>query len=86
MLTPHYAEGFKKQFKKLPLKLQNKFLKQLKYLLQNSSYPSLHAKKQSGTDKYEARVDFHYRFTYHIYGYEIWLLTIGPHDEGLGKK
>lgn len=86
MLAPHYSEGFKKQFKKLPLKLQNKFLKQLKYLLQNPYHPSLHTKKQSGTDKFEARVDYHYRFTYRLENEEIWILTIGPHDEGLGKK
>jgi hypothetical protein len=40
----------------------------------------------SGTDKFEARLDRHFRFTYLIKTNEIWLLTIGPHDEGLGKK
>lgn len=86
MFGPHYSEVFKKQYKKLPLKLQNKFLKQLRFLLQNPSYPSLRAKRQSGTDKFEARIDFHYRFTYQIVGRELWFLTVGPHDEGLGKK
>lgn len=86
MLAPHYSEEFKKQFRKLPLKLQKKFLKQLKYLLQNPSHPSLRTKKQSGTDKFEARVDYHYRFTFVETTNEIVFLTIGPHDEGLGKK
>lgn len=86
MLEPHFSEGFKKQYKKLPLQLQKKFTKQLKLLLQNYKYPSLRAKKMSGYNTYEARLDRHNRFVYMISNQEIWFIAIGPHDEGLGKK
>jgi hypothetical protein len=39
-----------------------------------------------GLDRYEARVDWHYRMTFAILQDHIYILTIGPHDEGLGKK
>lgn len=39
-----------------------------------------------GLDRYEARIDIHYRFTYSIQEGSALILTIGPHDEGLGKK
>ncbi|MGI8419723.1 MAG: hypothetical protein ACR2LN_03700 [Candidatus Levyibacteriota bacterium] len=35
---------------------------------------------------FEARIDYHYRFTFSISAEEIIILSIGPHDEGLGKK
>jgi len=38
------------------------------------------------TGVFEARVDLQYRFTFLIENEIILLLTIGPHDEGLGKK
>ena len=86
MLKPLYSEGFKKQYKKLPPILQNKFLKQLNFLLKNPHHPSLHTKRVSGTEKFEARVDYHNRLTFLVVQNEIWFLSIGPHDEGLGKK
>lgn len=85
MQKPLFSEGFKKQYKKLPLKIQKKFLKQLKYLLSDYRHPSLQTRKEIGNEIFEARVDYHYRFTFILSGDEIWLLTIGPHDEGLGK-
>ena len=39
-----------------------------------------------GANIFEARIDIHYRFTFQIAGEEIYILTIGPHDLGLGKK
>ena len=39
-----------------------------------------------GANIFEARIDIHYRFTFQITGEEIYILTIGPHDLGLGKK
>lgn len=77
---------FKKQYKKLPSKLQKKFKKKLKLLLQDYHHPSLRAKKVKGKDFYEARIDYHYRFTYKIENNKFFLFSIGPHDEGLGKK
>lgn len=82
----HYSENFKEQFKRLPAPLQKKFLKQLKFLLKDFRHPSLRARKMAGFDRFEARIDKGNRFTYTVVGQEVWFLTIGPHDEGLGKK
>ncbi len=48
--------------------------------------PQLYSKKMAGIPRLEARIDYHYRFTFTIEGNYIWILSIGPHDEGLGKK
>lgn len=39
-----------------------------------------------GENVWEARVDRSYRFTFEKTGNTITLRTVGPHDEGLGKK
>lgn len=81
-----FSAGFKRQYKKLPKIHQKKFDKQLSYLMKDSHHPSLKSRKMGGTEKFEARLDRHFRFTYLVEANEIWLLSIGPHDEGLGKK
>ncbi len=86
MYKPYFSENFKKQFSKLPSYLQKKFLKQLKLILTDFHHPSLRSRKMAGTERFEARLDYHQRFTYRISDDEIWFLSIGPHDEGLGKK
>lgn len=40
----------------------------------------------AGLNRFEARIDRRYRFTFTIVGKEVWLLSIGSHDKGLGKK
>lgn len=77
---------FKRQYKRLPTNTQKKFTKQLKNLVKNYRYPSLRTRKMVGVDWFEARIDIHYRFTFKIEKDSIILMTIGPHDEGLGKK
>ena len=81
-----FSAGFKRQYQKLSDIHQKKFDKQLPYLMKNPQHPSLRSKKMGGSEKFEARLDRHYRFTYLIEANEIWLLSIGPHDKGLGKK
>lgn len=73
-------------YKKLPLKIKLKVDKQFLYLLENSRHPSLRTRKMGGGKVFEARIDVHYRFTFQIEKNIIYVLTIGPHDEGLGKK
>ena len=75
-----------KNLKKLPSLLKKKFLKQLDYLTKNPLHPSLRARKMSGLDVYEARIDYHYRFVYQTSREKIEIIALGPHDEGLGKK
>jgi Txe/YoeB family toxin of Txe-Axe toxin-antitoxin module len=44
-------------------------------------------KKLAGEkDKFEARIDYHYRFVYSLEGDVIKIHSLGQHDEGLGKK
>ena len=86
MLKPHFSKEFKKEYKKLPLSLQKKFTKQLRFLLENFRHPSLKSRKMSGKNIYEARLDYRHRFIYTIICEEIWFIAIGPHDKGLGKK
>lgn len=77
---------FTRKFLKLPLAKQKKFYRLVKLITQNARHPSLRARKMGGLDIYEARLDLHYRFTYQLIGEELYFLTIGPHDTGLGKK
>lgn len=77
-------DKFKKQYKKLPLKIQIKCEKQLKLLATNFRHPSIHAKKkQGGADIWEGRIDRFYRFTFTMSEDVITLRAIGPHDEAL---
>jgi len=74
------------QLSGLPKHIQKKAKRQFNFLLQDYRYPSLHSRKMSGLDLFEARIDLHYRFTFQIEGDVIYVFTVGPHDEGLGKK
>ena len=75
-----------KQVEKLPKEIVKKFYKQALYLLDNPRHPSLRARKMSGEDKFEARIDRQYRFTFYLEGDSAVILSVGPHDTGLGKK
>ena len=76
----------KKRLLKLPLNIQKKAEKQFSFLISDYRHPSLQTQKMGIGDIFEGRVDIHYRFTFQIAGEEIYILTIGPHDVGLGKK
>ena len=86
LVIPVFTKKFKKQFKKLPFSLQKRFDIKLSLLLTNPRHPSLRARKMSGTEIFEGRLTNHHRFTYQLINGSALLLTIGPHDEGLGKK
>jgi len=75
-----------KSLKKLPSNILQKTQKQFSLLLTNYRHASLRTRKMGGIDCYEARIDIHYRFTYLLQEDSIIILTIGPHDVGLGKK
>ena len=74
------------QLSKLPKPIQKKANKQFTFLLTNYRHPSLRARKMGDSKTYEARIDIHYRFTFQIEEENIYILIIGPHDTGLGKK
>lgn len=81
-----FSKPAEKDYRDLPQNIQNKADKQFAFLLINYRHPSLHARKMSGSDIFEARIDIHYRFTFLVEQDEIYVLTIGTHDTGLGKK
>ncbi len=64
LLNSTFTPKFRKQYKKLPLNIQNKFAKQLKLLEDNYRHPSLQTKKIGSADYFEARVDLHYCFIF----------------------
>lgn len=81
------SDPVKRRIPKLPVNIQRKLEKQLAFLIEDVRHPSLHARKMSGgVNKYEARMDYHYRFTYEMSDDTIIILAVGPHDTGLGKK
>lgn len=82
ILSPEAA----KQLAQLPKPTQKKAHKQFSLLLTNYRYPSLRTRKMGGENKFEARIDIHYRFTFTVEEEMIYVLIIGPHDTGLGKK
>ncbi|MBI2430457.1 MAG: hypothetical protein HYV39_00330 [Candidatus Levybacteria bacterium] len=80
------APRARKQLSKLPQNIQKKAHRQFSFLLSDYRHPSLHARKMGGGGIFEARIDIHYRFTFQVMKEQIFILTVGPHDEGLGKK
>jgi mRNA-degrading endonuclease RelE of RelBE toxin-antitoxin system len=75
-----------KSFVKLASRIRKKALKKFQLFDKGFQHPSLYSKKMSGKNTFEGRIDYHYRFTYLITKDAVYILTIGVHDEGLGKK
>jgi len=82
----HFTKKAEKGYIRLPVLVQKKCDKQFLLLLSDYKHPSLRARKMSGTDVFEGRVDYHHRFTFSVEAGDVNILSIGPHDEGLGKK
>ena len=81
------TDNFAKRYKKLPLSIQRKVDKQLNFLVKDFFHPSLYTKKKSGfVDWWEFRVSKGYRMAGKKVNDSLILHTVGPHDEGLGKK
>ena len=85
-MTIEFTKPAAKQYKKLPREIQRKLDKQLMLLVDNPNHPSLRSRKMTGTERFEARIDYHYRFTYVVDGDMIYIRSVGIHDTGLGKK
>jgi len=85
-VTISRTNKFKKQYKRLPSPIQKQADKQILFLAKNHRHPSLKSRKMSGfKDVFEARVSKGYRMRYQVIKNDTILLTIGPHDIGLGK-
>lgn len=81
-----FSDKARKLYQGLPPRIQKKFDKQLIFLRTDLHYPSLRTKKMQGLNRWEARIDKSYRFTFETIEDSIIVRTVGPHDEGLGKK
>lgn len=75
-----------KSLRKLPLFIQKKAKKQFHILLLDHRHPSLWVKRMGGSDSFEGRIDIHYRFTFIVEADSVYIMTVGMHDSGLGKK
>lgn len=77
-----FTGPFLEKFGKLPIEIQNKFNKQLRFLLDNIRHPSLHAKKYGGYENvWQARVDNNFRFYFKIENDYYTLLSITRHPK-----
>lgn len=81
-----FTKKAEKDYKKLPRTIQLKADRQFARLLKDYRHPSLRSRKMLDGYSFEGRIDIHYRFTFQPEEEVIYILTIGPHDEGLGKK
>jgi len=77
-----------KAYRKLDNNIKKKTDKQFLLIDKDIKHPSLKTKKMPGLQRYESRIDYHYRFTFIIDTETgtLLILTIGMHDIGLGKK
>lgn len=81
------TKNFVKRYQKLPQAIQKKVDKQINLLNSDFYHPSLNTKRSGlGEDWWEFRIDYHYRMSGKKVNNSLVLHTVGPHDEGLGKK
>ena len=77
-----FIDRFVRQLKKMPRVVEEKFYKQLAYLLTDIRHPSLRAKKFDETQGiWQARVDDHFRFYFQIDGDTYVIVNILPHTD-----
>lgn len=77
-----FENKFLEQLEDLPIEVQKKFQKQLRFLLQDIRHPSLRAKKHDELrDIWQARVDKNVRFYFKIESNTIILLSVKKHPK-----
>jgi len=76
-----FSKRFKKEYNRLPKKIQKAFDQKLKLFLKDISHPSLRVKRIEGTkDRWEGSVTMKYRFTFQFFENTLLFRTIGTHD------
>ena len=79
-----FSKNYIKDYRKLPLHLQETFDKQLKFLLSNPRHPSLGTKKMKGFKNiFEGMISKSCRFTFYINGNILILRRIGGNEKTL---
>lgn len=77
-----FTEKALKQYISLPASVQKRFDKQLSFLLNDLTYPSIHAKKyDESRDIWQGRVTRDFRFYFHIEGDTYVILAITKHPK-----
>lgn len=72
---------FQKDYDKLPDSIKEKVKKQLVFLMDNRSHPSLQIHKVQGTNGIiEGYIDYHYRITFQIGTDLLILRRVGTHE------
>ncbi len=78
------TDVFKRDYKKLPPVIQDKFEKKITLFIQDINHPSLRVKKmKSFKNRWEASIDMFYRFTFEVHKNFYLFRRIGPHDDVL---
>ena len=75
-----------KQLDKLPHGTRKKVYRQFATFRENPRHPSLQVKKMVNSPYHEGRIDIHYRFRFLWQDDDIYIVSVGMHDTGLGKK
>ena len=76
-----FSKRFKKEYDRLPKKIQKAFNEKLTLFLKEISHPSLRIKRIQGTkNRWEGSVTMKYRFTFEFLKDEVLFRTIGTHD------
>ncbi len=73
------TKRLKEDFKSLPIEIQKKFKKQIKFLAENPRHRSLQIHRIEGTRYWEFYVDIAYRCVFRREGSVYYLLSVGPH-------
>lgn len=80
-MTIRKLKGFQKDYDKLPSSIKEKVKKQLGFLVNSPSHPSLQIHKVQGTDDIlEGYIDYHYRITFRTEGDLLILRRVGTHE------
>ena len=76
-----FSNRFKKEYNRLPQKIQKIFDEKFDLFLNNMSHPSIRAKQIQGTkNRWEGSVTKNYRFTFEFTGNSVTFRRIGTHD------
>ncbi|MDO9529019.1 MAG: hypothetical protein Q7J27_07665 [Syntrophales bacterium] len=81
MMKLNFTKNFIRDYRRLPMEIQETVDKQLELLLSNPKHPSLNIKKMKDPRNiWEGRITASYRFTFQIIKGSYILRKVGTHD------
>jgi len=75
-----FHNNFKKFYKNSGNWLKSKINKQIRFLLEEPTHPSLKLRRMKGSEYYLVDIDYFYRMILKIEGDVYYIVDIGPHD------